>query len=63
LPESQSLDAGSLRPRYDPSQAYQYRSVPYVYVNASGAGGEQPADPLSIPWRLRNVIQRYFSPP
>lgn len=63
LPEGQSLDAGSLRPRYDPSQAYQYRSVPYVHVNASGQGGEQAADPLSIPWRLRNVIQRYFSPP
>lgn len=62
LPESQSLDSGSLRPEYNPSQAYQYRSVPYVYVGASGAGGEQPADPLSIPWRLRNVIQRYFSP-
>jgi hypothetical protein len=63
LPEGQSLDSGSLRPRYDPSQAYQYRSVPYVHVNASGQGGEQAADPLSIPWRLRNVIQRYFSPP
>ena len=63
LPESQSLDAGALRPAYDPSQAYQYRSVPYVHVTASGEGGEQPSDPLSIPWRLRNVIQRYFSPP
>ena len=63
LPESQSLDSGSLRPAYDPAQAYQHRSVPYVYVGASGEGGEQPADPLSIPWRLRNVIQRYFSPP
>ena len=63
LPDSQSLDSGSLRPRYDPSQAYQYRSVPYVHVGASGEGGEQAADPLSIPWRLRNVIQRYFSPP
>jgi hypothetical protein len=63
LPESQSLDSGSIRPEYNPGQAYQYRSVPYVYVGASGQGGEQPADPLSIPWRLRNVIQRYFSPP
>jgi hypothetical protein len=63
LPESQSLDAGALRPAYDPSQAYQHRSVPYVHVGASGQGGEQPSDPLSIPWRLRNVIQRYFSPP
>lgn len=63
LPESQALEAGSLRPATNPGQAYQYRSVPYVYINASGAGGEQPSDPLSIPWRLRNVIQRYFSPP
>ena len=63
LPPSESLDPGSLRPAENPGQAHARRSVPYAYLDASGAGGAQPSDPLSIPWRLRNVIQRYFSPP
>jgi hypothetical protein len=38
-------------------------NTPYSQTGASGSGGDQPADPLSFPWRLRRVIQRYFSPP
>jgi hypothetical protein len=37
-------------------------NTPYTQTGASGSGGNQPADPLSFPWRLRRVIQRYFSP-
>jgi hypothetical protein len=62
LRRSDSLDPGTLRPADDPSLAAERRTVPYVHLEATGAGGEQPSDPLSIPWRLRNVIQRYFSP-
>jgi hypothetical protein len=61
LRRSESLDPGSLRPASDPNRATERRSVPYEHYGASGAGGQQPSDPLSIPWRLRNVIQRYFS--
>jgi len=63
LRRSESLDPGALRPAEDQNSATARRSVPYVHYGASGAGGQQPSDPLSIPWRLRNVIQRYFSPP
>lgn len=61
LRRSESLDPGALRPASDPNRATERRSVPYEHYGASGAGGQQPSDPLSIPWRLRNVIQRYFS--
>jgi hypothetical protein len=62
LRRGESLDPGTLRPAEDPTLAQDRRSVPYVHLEAAGAGGEQPSDPLTIPWRLRNVIQRYFSP-
>jgi hypothetical protein len=63
LRRSESLDPGSLRPAEEQGRATDRRTVPYVHFGASGAGGEQPSDPLTIPWRLRNVIERYFSPP
>jgi hypothetical protein len=62
LRRSESLDPGTLRPAEDPTLAQDRRSVPYVHTEAAGAGGERSSDPLTIPWRLRNVIQRYFSP-
>jgi hypothetical protein len=62
LRRGESLDPGTLRPAEDPTLAQDRRSVPYVHTEAAGAGGERSSDPLTIPWRLRNVIQRYFSP-
>lgn len=61
LRRSESLDPGALRPADDQGRATDRRTVPYVHYGASGAGGEQPSDPLTIPWRLRNIIERYFS--
>jgi hypothetical protein len=63
LRRSESLDPGALRPADNPGRATDRRSVPYVHYGAAGAGGEQASDPLTIPWRLRNIIERYFSPP
>lgn len=54
---------GVLVPPEHDQPATGTRGVPYTQSGASGSGGNQPADPLSFPWRLRRVIQRYFSPP
>jgi HPt (histidine-containing phosphotransfer) domain-containing protein len=66
LPQS-ALDpneAGVLMPPTDDSpDAGQRRSTPYTDVNRSDTSVGAVSDPLSYPWRLRNVVQQYFSPP
>jgi hypothetical protein len=56
-------EQGVLQPPEHGDTATDTTNVPYSQTGASGSGGSQAADPLSFPWRLRRVIQRYFSPP
>jgi hypothetical protein len=56
-------EGGVLVPPEHDETATGTTDAPYTQTGASGSGGNQPADPLSFPWRLRRVIQRYFSPP
>jgi hypothetical protein len=66
LPEGQAqVDDRVLQPPQNPGGATEQRDLPYDQGASSGSvgAGEQSADRLSLPWRLRNVIQRYFSPP
>jgi hypothetical protein len=51
-----------LQPPQPDSEASDQRSTPYTHTGASGSGGSPSTDPLSFPWRLRDVVQRYFSP-
>lgn len=53
---------GILQPPEHDSLPADTTNTPYSQTGASGSGGDQPSDPLSFPWRLRRVIQRYFSP-
>jgi hypothetical protein len=63
LPEGDLEGDGVLQPPEHPGSATEQRETPYSQGTVRGTGGDQPADRLSLPWRLRNVIQRYFSPP
>lgn len=64
LPEDElpADEAGVLQPPDHTSTATDQRDTPYTHTGATGAGGDNPADPLSFPWRLKHVVQRYFSP-
>jgi HPt (histidine-containing phosphotransfer) domain-containing protein len=55
-------EEGILQPPQDDSEATEQRSTPYTHTGATGSGGTQAGDPLTFPWRLRDVVQRYFSP-
>ena len=57
-PDEESI----LQPPQDDSEATEQRSTPYTHTGATGSGGTQAGDPLTFPWRLRDVVQRYFSP-
>lgn len=65
LPAEQAPEdeMGVLQPPSHENTPTDTINTPYTQTGASGTGGSQPADPLSFPWRLRRVIQRYFSPP
>jgi hypothetical protein len=63
LPADQAPDGnGILQPPEHTSAPDTTTNTPYSQTGTSGSGGDQPSDPLSFPWRLRRVIQRYFSP-
>ena len=65
LPADQLTEdqTGVLQPPEHTGSATDTVNTPFTQTGASGTSSNQPADPLSFPWRLRRVIQRYFSPP
>jgi hypothetical protein len=50
-------------PGEEPPGEGPQRSTPYTEVSPAGGEVGQVSDPLTYPWRLRNVVQQYFSPP
>jgi hypothetical protein len=62
LPEDEATGDSVLQPPRPDSEASEQRSTPYTHTGASGSGGSPGTDPLSFPWRLRDVVQKYFSP-
>ncbi len=51
-----------LQPPQHSGEATDTTTAPYTQSGGTGSGGEVSSDPLSFPWRLRRVIQRFFSP-
>lgn len=61
--DEQPLDEDSvLQPPDHTGTATDQTDTPYTQSGANGSGGDPASDPLNFPWRLRNVVQRYFSP-
>ncbi len=65
LPQGDTLpeDAGALGPPDHSQLPEGQRSTPYTQSGAEGGSVGQISDPLSFPWRLKSVVQRYFSAP
>jgi hypothetical protein len=65
LPESDEPfdEAGVLMPPEHDALPEGQHGTPYSQVGAEDASVGQISDPLNYPWRLRGVVQRYFSAP
>jgi hypothetical protein len=65
LPPGDTLpqDAGALGPPDHSLQPQGQRSTPFTQAGSDGGSVGQISDPLSFPWRLKSVVQRYFSSP